>query len=234
MIMRFMSEIRKIGRMMWVFVTGLIFPQRCAGCNLIGVALCKACGKQLEGVFMRGEIVVSGFQVFFAAGHSEMLRKVLHRFKYVSDEVLVKALGSLLVRRVRFVLEEMKCGAVDRQCVFVPVPLHRRRARERGFNQSAMLAKVVARGVGGVVEELLERSRATDVQAKLSRVERIVNVKGAFQMRDHLVKSAGEMPVTVFVVDDVITTGSTFIECARVLKSAGVRNVYGIMLAHGL
>lgn len=234
MIVRFVSEIWDVWRRLWTFATGLLFPERCAGCGMIGVSLCEACMGRLEEVFMKGEIVVDGFRVFFAAGHSEILRKVLHRFKYVSDEMLVEALGELLVRRARCALEKMNVKEVGRECVFVPVPLHRRRARERGFNQSAMLAKVMARDVGGSVEELLERSRATDVQARLPRAERIENVKEAFQMRDHVVKSAVEIPVTVFVVDDVITTGSTFIECAKVLKSAGVRNVYGIMLAHGL
>lgn len=233
-----MSEIWRVGVRVWIFVTSLIFPQRCPGCNVVGVALCEMCERKLEGVFVNGGVVIDGFRVFFACGQSEILRKVLHRFKYVSDEALTDALAALLVRRMRYVFEDMGLREVDRPCVFVPVPLHRQRERERGFNQSAMLAKVIARAVGGTAEMLLERCRATDVQARLSRNERLENVRGAFRLRDEVVESGiekyGEVPDTVFVVDDVITTGSTFIECARVLKRAGAANVYGIMLAHGL
>lgn len=202
--------------------SGLIFPQRCVGCGIVDIGLCLSCSEKLGNMCIDGEMAIDGFQIFFAARHSELLRSVLHQCKYTSDQSLVETLGMLLVKRMRNI--SMACGSYD----IVPIPLHRRRERERGFNQSELLARVVSREMGWRVVNLLERNRETKAQARLSRVERIENVKGAFVMKCELI------PKVVFVLDDVITTGSTFRECARVLKEAGVERVYGIMLAHGL
>ncbi|MCX6733372.1 MAG: ComF family protein [Candidatus Peregrinibacteria bacterium] len=180
--------------------------------------------RKLGEVFIQGEICVDGFTVFFAAEHSELLKKVLHRFKYISDDALAEVLGMLLVMRMKKII-------VSAPYTLTPIPLHHARERERGFNQSELLAGVISRALGGRVVHVLERRRETRVQATLSRKERIYNVRGAFGMRKGFV---GKVPETVFVLDDVITTGSTFVECARVLRAAGVRRVYGIMLAHGL
>lgn len=208
----------------WCFVMNLVFPQICAGCGVSGSSLCGECLRKLGEVFIQGAICVDGFTVFFAAEHSELLKKVLHQFKYISDDVLAEALGMLLVMRMGKII-------IDAPYVFTPIPLHYARERERGFNQSDLLAKVIVRELSGDVMHLLERKRETKIQATLSRKERIDNVKGAFGMRKNFIE---KMPETVFVLDDVITTGSTFVECARVLRAAGVKRVYGIMLSHGL
>jgi len=171
--------------------------------------------------------MVGGFRVFIASGHGNILKKILHRFKYISDACLAEALSGLLIKRLHLIRLDPDCYEI----IIMPIPLHARRERERGFNQSEVLAKLLLESVGGKIMHLLERNRKTEPQARLSRGERIRNVKGAFQVREHFYE---EMPETVFVLDDVITTGSTFVECARVLRAAGVKRVYGIMLAHGL
>ena len=202
--------------------SGLIFPQRCVGCGVVDIGLCLSCSEKLGEMCTSGEMVIDGFQVFFAARHSKLLRNILHQCKYTSDQSLVETLGILLAKRMQNI--SLARDSYD----IIPIPLHRRRERERGFNQSELLARVVSREMGWRVVNLLERNRETRAQARLSRVERIENVKGAFVIKD------GFIPKVVFVLDDVITTGSTFRECAKVLKEAGVERVYGIMLAHGL
>lgn len=221
---------------MWLLGINLIFPQKCAGCGMVVGSLCGKCKCELDALFICGEVMVDEFCVFVASSHGNILKKVLHRFKYISDVCLAEALSGLLARRLRSIGLDFDSGEI----IIVPIPLHVRRERDRGFNQSEVLAKLVVRDIRGRVMNLLERSRETEPQARLSRSERMVNVKGAFRMREDF---HGEMPprdastkapTTVFVLDDVITTGSTFRECAKVLKEAGVERVYGIMLAHGL
>ncbi len=214
-------------RRAWSFGINLLFPQKCAGCGMIVGSLCEKCRDELEELFSCREIVVDEFHVFISSGHGNILKKVLHRFKYISDTYLAEALSELLIKRLHLLRLNSDCDEI----IIVPIPLHARRERERGFNQSEILAELMVKILRGRVMNLLERKRETEPQARLSRNERIMNVKGAFRIRE---KFSDKIPESVFVLDDVITTGSTFVECARVLKAAGVKQVYGIMLAHGL
>lgn len=103
----------------------------------------------------------------------------------------------------------------------VPVPLHYRRAWRRGFNQSAMLAADLGRLLGLPLWPGLRRQRATRRQSELPAGRRSGNVRGAFT----LARSAPPPPACVALVDDVMTTGNTLNECARVLRQGGVREV---------
>ncbi len=228
--MDFLHVLSRVIRKIWLLGINLIFPQRCAGCGIVFLSLCRKCKRELDGLFLCGEVMVDEFRAFFASSHGNILKKVLHRFKYISDTCLAEALSGLLVKRLRSIRPDSGGGEI----IIVPIPLHARRERDRGFNQSELLARLVAKEVGGVVMNVLVRERATEPQARLSRSERLVNVRGAFRVRKDFAGSLAGVPETVFVLDDVITTGSTFVECARVLKAAGVKRVYGIMLAHGL
>lgn len=108
----------------------------------------------------------------------------------------------------------------------VPVPLHRERLLERGFNQSALLARALARHGGGrFAPELLLRSRDTAQQSRLARAERRANVASAFVAPRPL----GERPLTL--VDDVVTTGSTLSACADALRRAGATSIQVVVLA---
>ena len=103
----------------------------------------------------------------------------------------------------------------------VPVPLHRHRLRERGFNQSLELAKRIARAVGREINlEALQRTRATEVQSGLDAKTRRRNVRGAFAANTAIVNGK-----SIALIDDVVTTAATVHECAAMLKLAGAREV---------
>jgi competence protein ComFC len=112
--------------------------------------------------------------------------------------------------------------------LFVPVPLHRRRRRERGFNQAEILAVELSRLTGVPVEaRVLRKTINVQPQASLRSEERRANIRGAYRaVRPEMV--AGKI---VVLVDDVFTTGSTLGECARVLAKAGARDVRGVTIA---
>lgn len=100
--------------------------------------------------------------------------------------------------------------------------------RQRGYNQSLLLVKGLARKFPFPVNECLQRIRKTQTQVRLTKEERERNIKGAFA-----VKKSMDLPKQVFLVDDVVTSGATLKEAAKVLKKAGVGKVWGVTLAHG-
>ncbi len=105
--------------------------------------------------------------------------------------------------------------------LILPVPLHRGRLRQRGYNQALELAKPLARALNIPLQnDLLQRHRATPAQTELDAVTRRRNMHGAFALR-----AGVALPTYVAILDDVMTTGATLAECARVLKRAGVQRV---------
>ncbi len=109
----------------------------------------------------------------------------------------------------------------------VPVPLHSKRLAERGFNQAQFLGGRVAKEMGWPLEHFLYRSRETKTQTNLTREQRRMNVSSAFACKGDV---AGK---NILLVDDVITTGATLEECAKVLKRAGAKRVKALVVARG-
>ncbi len=144
------------------------------------------------------------------------LREIVHALKYDGRRSLAVRLGALMHARAGDLLEDVDAA--------VPVPLHRSKRRERGFNQAADLA--VALGLP--VIHALRRVRATASQTGLPAGQRHRNVRGAFETRRCAAALTG---ATVLLVDDVCTTGATLEACALVLKEAGVREVRAITAA---
>ena len=112
--------------------------------------------------------------------------------------------------------------------IIVPVPLSRSRRRQRGFNQSELLAEVLSRQYHKLISaNNLVRVRETPAQASLSRAERLQNLEGAFRLK-RPEEFSGKV---VLLVDDVLTTGATAAEISRLLKQAGTKTVYVLVIA---
>jgi ComF family protein len=111
--------------------------------------------------------------------------------------------------------------------IIVPVPLHPTRQRERGFNQAALLAELLSTRISIPCKRVLKRIRYTTTQTALDRAERMENLHNAFRLR----KNADVRGLHVLLIDDVLTTGSTLSECARVLKRAGAISVHAATAA---
>lgn len=150
------------------------------------------------------------------------LMTAIHELKYSGKTHLAGALGPLLASFAGRWIEKPEGLLV------MPVPLHPRRLRQRGFNQSLLLARHVAFRLGADLDYLsLRRTRFTQPQTNLSSEERSRNVQRAFGV----VEPNRLQGRSVLLVDDVATTGSTLSECARALKKAGVKEVYCLVLA---
>lgn len=125
------------------------------------------------------------------------------------------------------VQNELFVTLLDKKPILVPIPLSSKRLRKRGYNQAELLAKELEKQFGLTVELLLKRVRETKPQYGLKREERIENIKEAFALNDQrsMTNFQGK---TVLLVDDVLTTGSTMSEAAKILKKAGAKEVWGV------
>ncbi len=187
---------------------------------------CSACRAvhYLDGVFSFGS-----YQNYF-------LQELIKSLKYESVRSLSWWGGKMLGKVLANVDQGQRLGCLPRlfteKALFFSVPLHFWRFHYRGFNQAEELLKALIKqktifAYQANQNEFLKRKKFTFPQAKLTEKERKKNLKNAFSFSGHLNKQ------TVFIIDDVSTTGSTLDEVAKTLKQAGARRVYGLVLAAG-
>ncbi|MBA4421510.1 MAG: amidophosphoribosyltransferase [Syntrophus sp. (in: bacteria)] len=230
-------------------IADLIFPPRCTTCDVIlkersrlpfcphctaGIRfirspLCPRCGIPFtvtEGEdHLCGECLMTQrpYAVARAVGlYEETLLTAIHLFKYQGRIGIGKVLGNIMA--------DFAGGIWDMNVfsVIMPVPLHLKRLRERGFNQAVILAREIATRFFLPIDFLtLRRTVFTESQVRLGREDRSVNVRGAFAVRKPE-RAAGK---SILLVDDVYTTGSTLTECARTLLTAGADSVAVLTLA---
>ena len=153
-----------------------------------------------------------------------ILRDLIHRFKY-GGEVWV---GDLLSDFLTQGLRDPRLNGCSFDAV-VPVPLHPLRRREREFNQAEVLGRELTRKSKLAFYEALVRVRYTVTQTHFDRRRRMQNLRDAFKLR----RNATVQGKDLLLVDDVLTTGSTLDECARVLLTAGARSVRALTVARG-
>ena len=223
----------------------IIFPIKCISCQKEGAWLCKTCISkirfQTEHVCGVCEIVITpdgrtchsckkknnldGFLP--ATSYKEpSISHAVHLFKYRFIQGLELELGNILTSAI----QRTDLPIPD---IILPVPLHPRRLRWRGFNQSSLLASHIAKnllplGEIDLAEHVLVRQRYTHPQMEIKKHSlRKQNLLGAFAVIDRE-KVAGKI---VLLVDDIATTGSTIFECANVLKAAGAKEIYAAVIA---
>jgi ComF family protein len=158
-----------------------------------------------------------GFDEAYCYGAYEgVLRELVHLFKYSRIQTMAEPLASLLMAALP---SEEKFDAI------APVPLHWRKQWQRGFNQSELLAREIARRQNIPMVRILRRARPTRAQAGLSNTDRRRNVLAAFRCRGSALSGRKLQGKQILLIDDVMTTGSTAAACALALKQAGARKV---------
>jgi len=230
----------------------IVFPPRCPGCSEIlypftGQIFCCACNDNIK--FIKGgicSICGTPFPDSPAENHlcGECLEKkpyfsyaravfsyeniilnAIHQFKYKRDMSIGKIMSSFMA--------DFSYPDIDLTdySLIIPVPLHIKRLRERGFNQSLILARAVGKKRKIPVDfSMLKRHKFTITQTGLNKHERKQNIKGAFEISDKK-KIHGK---NVILVDDVYTTGATVNECAKTLLQEGAQKISVLTLARVL
>jgi ComF family protein len=195
----------------------VLLAPRCAGCRTFGSWFCVACRDASDPIVRRlGTLTLTA-----AGAHEGPLREAIHRLKYGDEPGLSRELGAAVAAQVAADLARgIRLDAV------VPVPLHPRRARSRGYDQARALAEAVAALVGLPVRPALHRLRAGQAQATLDQHERRENVRGAFAG-----VAGGLRGLHVGLVDDVATTGATLLDAAAAARACGARGVRAYVVA---
>lgn len=216
----------------------LLFPRWCVGCGKEGDFICAACLKSLPRitpplcphcgqpqlnavicpVCVGWQASIDGIRAPFKFDGA--IRQAIHGLKYNNLRAMAVFLG-------RWLGDYLAANPLPGE-LLVPVPLHHKRLRERGYNQSRLLALELSRLSGlPLVDDCLVRERYTTPQARTPSVdERRRNVADAFACRDRRLEGRA-----VLLIDDVATSGATLDACARALKGAGTSSVWGLVLA---
>lgn len=229
------------------FFLDLIYPRRCPICErilgrregtvcsecrkklpYIREPLCKKCGKPVgkeEQEFCedceRGRhLFVCGRSVFL---YEKAFRRSIHRMKFQNRREYLDFYAEEMAREGERYLKAWKIRTI------VPVPMNRRKRKERGFDQSLLLARKLGERTGiFVAENCVIRHRYTKAQKELSAKERRKNLQGAFSLREGCV-----LREPVLLVDDIYTTGATMDEISRVLRRSGIGEIYFLALCSG-
>ena len=228
-------------------ITELLFPRRCPVCDeivvpfgdlcctgcarkiqYIGQNYCMRCGKGLSAQETEYCRDCQSFRHMFVRGRSlyryESVAGSIFRFKYQGRQEYGEFYGEELFCYLGKDIRAMQPDMV------VPVPLHPERMRERGYNQSAVLAKALAKRCKlPFRDDLVVRCKKTVPQKQLSRTERQNNLKKAFKLCENSVKLK-----TLLIVDDIYTTGSTVDALSEVLLQGGAGQIYVVTLAAGM
>jgi len=223
----------------------ILFPITCAGCGKENKWLCESC---LAKIIIKEEQIcplcekvetpdgricfsckkrssLDGLLVC-ASYKEKIIPKLVHHFKYRFIADLGAALGKIAVKKILssyLLLPDL----------LIPVPLHSKRLRWRGFNQSLLLAKQISKKLTpgieiSILENILIRTKHTRAQMKIkSHHDRRKNIQNAFLITDPQAIRGR----TIFLIDDIATTGATLFECAKVLKSKGAREVFAVVVA---
>lgn len=154
--------------------------------------------------------------------YSDTLKESLRRFKFSSKPSNYRTFGKLLVLKVE------NTGQIIHFDIIVPVPLHRSKQKQRGYNQAELMAEQVAKTLKVPCgKNLLIKSTATKSQSMLKKTERLLNLEDAFMVADEKLTAKKN----ILLIDDIVTTGSTVNQCCKALKKAGAEKVIAGVIA---
>ncbi len=233
------------------FFLDLLFPPHCLLCQKQGSFICPSCQRQMsyldrqvcpyclkpsltgqthqdcqKGYFLDGLVSAFSYNPFF--------KKVIAKIKF--EPYLFSALKDLTLNGLAYFEDDrflpFKNFIDNEDPVIVPIPLHKNKFRQRGFNQAEIIGRLVAKHYGLALEtKLLLRNKETRPQFSLEEKDRRQNVKGAFIIDNKRLANCSISLPPVLLIDDIWTSGATMKEAVRVLKKAGIPKVWGLALA---
>lgn len=227
-------------------ILNIIFPKICINCQKEGAFICQDCFSLIEinpflyclcqkpkkltklgkcqrcqKKFLNGLFSATDF-------NQKVLKNAIHQFKYNSLKELALPLSLLIILHF-----ELISNSFPKNSILIPIPLNKKRLKERGFNQSQELAKILSQAFKIPIEnEVLLKVKNTPPQVGLKIEERLKNLEGTFAINNKEIEKIKNKKI--FLVDDVYTTGATLETAAKTLKENGAKFVFGITVARDL
>ena len=239
-----LTKIKILLKKFWQLALDTIFPIECLICKKEGKTICDGCLPKIP-LTNRADCPLchklsspsqrlcldcqksSGLKdIIVATDYFQTpIEDLIHGLKYNFLTTNTEVLAYLLFQKIK----ELPIHQFSTEkIIIVPVPLHKKRERERGFNQAELIAQELQKLWPVKIEKLLiNRQRYTTTQTELSREERQKNIKDAFAISDQ----TNLQNKTIIILDDVITTGSTILEIAKLFKDSGAINIYALTVA---
>lgn len=211
-----------------ILLPGTLICDSCrSGIERAGEPVCKRCGKPLgderveycRDCSRKKHLFVQGKAVFVYKGE---IRQSMYRFKYANRREYALFYAREAAEQYREWVARRRIEGI------IPVPMHRRKERQRGYNQAEVFARALGRELGLPTASPVKRIRNTVPLKTLNERERRHNLKNAFHLEPDIVKWN-----QILLVDDIYTTGSTMDAVAEVLLSAGIKNIYYICISIG-
>jgi len=218
------------------FILDFLFPTYCINCKKVGPELCNVCSDRMK--YPNKEDMEDIYAIY--EYHDPIIKKLLHNLKYYQKRNLGILLGKYIYERLIEEISELQMFSIGAKIVCVPVPLHAKKYKERGYNQAEEIAKGLIRADIAIQanstfilgNNIVAKIKYNLPQAKIKdRKNRLANTKNCFQIVDEkmIEKIKGR---TVIVVDDITTTGGTLDEVMKIMKENGAKKVVGFAVAH--
>lgn len=210
-------------------ILDLLFPRRCLGCSAGGMLLCQECLAHIPPATPAEHSFIKAVFDY----RNKVIKRAVWRFKYENVRGFAEVFAGSLYDEMIGTLGDGLHISQDEKFLLVPIPLHPVRLRERGYNQSELLARAVMKrdheGIFELAPGVLVRTRKTSTQARNEkRAERLKNLRGAFTCADPK-RVRGR---TIILLDDVTTTGATLLEAKLALARAHPREVLAFTVGH--
>lgn len=204
----------------------ILFPERCPYCREVVKPCeiaCEQCKSDLPEKCYKKR-VGGGYKVFSAVSYKDKFSDAILRLKFGKKKQYAYQLAMLMTEKLKAEIADVSFDTITF------VPLHPETFKERGFNQSELLARCISDNLAIPCEALLKKTRKNKPQHKLEASKREKNVKGVFRCTDKdLVKGK-----KILIVDDIVTTGFTLAECVKVLEDKGAQEIVGVTFAISL
>lgn len=208
------------------YIAGLIYPDKCVFCEKVLERgdICLKCAAELP--YTKGDAISQKFafidKCVSPLYYKDKVRESIHRFKFRGCSAYGRRYGAMLAECVE---NNLDCGSID---VISWIPLSKKRLRSRGYDQARLIAEELSKRTGIACAPLLKKVKDNKAQSLSRDVgQRRKNVAGVYAAVD----AAAVSGKCVLLVDDVVTTGSTLSESARMLRKAGAKAVYAAALA---
>ncbi|MCH7759092.1 ComF family protein [Patescibacteria group bacterium] len=214
------------------FLLDLFLPIHCLDCGKEKTFICPPCLAKINFAGQKTLFPINPLDKILIAldYHQPMVKKAIHCIKYPPHaQIGLQDLSKLLIKFIKKLPGVTYTVAKD-NFVLVPIPLTKHKLASRGFNQAELIAQELSQEFKWPLAKILKKTKDNQSQTKLTPKQRKINVKNVFKIKTGW---KNKCPKNIILVDDIITTGATLKEAARILRQSGVKKIWAMVLAKG-